>query len=137
MLTMTLVAGAVSAISVMAHMAGFFGRSRDGRGGAGTALIAMIVAPLVAMLVQMAISRTREYAADRSGADLSGDPGALADALETLHRNIPQRPPLAQPGAATAHLMIANPFHGMGEWFSTHPSPEKRIARLRAMAAGR
>jgi heat shock protein HtpX len=139
MLTMTLVAGAVSAISVLAHMAGFFGVRRDdgGRGGAGSALLVMLVAPIVAMLVQMGISRTREYAADDTGARLSEDPGALADALERLHATIPNRPPITDPGAATAHLMIANPFHGMGELFSTHPSPAKRIARLRAMASGR
>lgn len=139
MLTMTLVAGAVSAISMLAHFAGFFGaRGGDGeRPGLGTMLIAIFVAPLVAMLVQMAISRTREYAADDAGAELSRDPGALADALESLHNAIPNRPLLTDPGAATAHLMIANPFAGLGQLFSTHPSPAVRIARLRQMAAGR
>src|SRR5262245_57459351 len=125
MLTMTLVAGAVSAISMLSFMGHFTGgRGRDSH-------------PIVAMLVQMAISRTREYAADDAGAQLSGDPGALADALESLHSAIPNRPPLVNPGSATAHMMIANPFFGMGQLFSTHPPPEKRIARLRAMAAGR
>lgn len=139
MLTMTLVAGAVSAISMLSHFAGFFGaRGGDGeRPGIGTMLIALFVAPLVAMLVQMAISRTREYAADDAGAELSRDPGALADALESLHNAIPNRPLLTDPGAATAHLMIANPFAGLGQLFSTHPSPAVRIARLRKMAAGR
>jgi heat shock protein HtpX len=143
MLTMTLVAGAVSAISVLAMMARFgamFGgghRDRNG-GGAGALpmLLAAILAPFVAMLVQMAISRTREYGADDQGAALVEDPNALADALEGLHREIPHHAPLSATGA-TAHLMIANPFFGRSDLFSTHPSPAKRIARLRAMAAGR
>ena len=140
MLTMTLVSGAVSAVSMLGHFAGFFGGHRDENGerpGIGMTLVALFVAPLVATLVQMAISRTREYAADDEGARLSGDPGALADALESLHRAIPHAPPLTDRGAATAHMMIASPFFGMGELFSTHPSPQTRIARLRAMAAGR
>jgi heat shock protein HtpX len=139
MLTMTLVAGAVSAIGMLAHMAMWFGpRHRDDEGGGGILgpLLVMILAPLMATLVQMGISRSREYAADDAGAELSGDPGALADALESLHASIPDRPPLTDTGA-TAHMMIANPFFGMRDWFSTHPSPEKRIARLRAMADGR
>ncbi len=136
MLTMTLVAGAVSAISMLAFMGRFTtGRSRDGN--PLVAILVMIFAPLAAMLVQMGISRAREYAADDAGAELSKDPGALADALESLHSAIPNRPPLVNPGSATAHMMIANPFFGMGQLFSTHPPPEKRIARLRAMAAGR
>lgn len=137
MLTMTLVAGAVSAISMLAQFGMFFGhRSRDDEGPGALGILAVIFAPLIAMLVQMAISRTREYGADDEGASLSGDPGALADALERLHSAIPHRAPLSATGA-TAHMMIANPFFGMGQLFSTHPSPEKRIARLRAMAAGR
>jgi heat shock protein HtpX len=141
MLTMTLVAGAVSAIGFLAMFARFgalFGGGRDGEGRGGNPLVMLLVAilaPIMAMLVQMAISRAREYGADDSGAELAGDPGALADALESLHRNIPQAPPLSATGA-TAHMMIASPFFGMrmGELFSTHPAPEKRIARLRAMA---
>jgi heat shock protein HtpX len=140
MLTMTLVAGAVSAIGMLAHMAMWFGHSRssdeDHGGGILGALLVMILAPIMATLVQMAISRSREYAADDAGANLSGDPGALADALENLHRAIPHAPPLTRTGS-TAHMMIANPFFGMRDAFSTHPSPEKRIARLRAMAEGR
>jgi heat shock protein HtpX len=84
----------------------------------------------------MAISRRREFAADDEGADLSNDPGALADALERLHAEIPNNPPLSATGA-TAHMMIANPFHGMRNLFSTHPDPAVRIARLREMAAHR
>jgi heat shock protein HtpX len=144
MLTMTLVAGAVSAISMLAMMARFgamFGGHRGDRengGGAGAIgmLVAALVAPFVAMLVQLAISRSREYGADDTGSALSDDPAALADALEALHREIPAHRPLSTTGA-TAHLMIANPFFGHGDLFSTHPNPAKRIARLRAMAAGR
>jgi heat shock protein HtpX len=134
MLTMTLVAGAVSAISMLAWMGHFGGGDRD-RGGGWAALLVMILAPLLATLIQLAISRTREYGADDAGAELSGDPNALADALESLHRSIPHHAPLSSTGA-TAHMMIANPFFGssLGQLFSTHPAPEKRIARLRAMA---
>lgn len=137
MLTMTLVAGAVSAISMLVQF-GYFFRSGDSRrrdeGSAVVAILLMILAPIMAMLIQMAISRRREFAADDEGAELSNDPGALADALERLHTAIPQMPPLSRTGA-TAHMMIANPFHGMGNLFSTHPDPAVRIARLRAMAA--
>ena len=143
MLTMTLVAGAVSAISMLAMMARWgailgHGNSRDRDGGFGAIamILAAIFAPLIAMLVQLAISRQREYGADDASAEIAKDPGALADALEALHRNIPAHQPLSATGA-TAHMMIANPFFGRTDMFSTHPSPEKRIARLRAMAAGR
>ncbi len=141
MLTMTLVAGAVSAISVLAMMArwgAMFGgrRSDEDRGGGFGMLIAALVAPFAAMLVQMAISRSREYAADDGAAAYGRDPAALADALERLHAEIPHREPMS-PTGATAHMMIANPMHGLANLFSTHPAPEARIARLRAMAAGR
>jgi heat shock protein HtpX len=136
MLTMTLVAGAVSAITWLPMIARF-GGSRDERGpGAGAMLLVMIVAPLAAMLVQFAISRSREYAADASGAGYSNDPEGLASALERLHNGIPHAPPLTESGA-TAHMMIANPFTGrqLASLFSTHPDPVERIRRLRAMAA--
>jgi heat shock protein HtpX len=136
MLTMTLVAGAVSAISMLVQF-GFLFRGRDRRGeNMFVMILLMIAAPLMAMMIQMAISRSREFAADDAGAELSNDPGALADALERLHSAIPQMPPLSSTGA-TAHMMIANPFHGMGRLFSTHPDPAVRIARLREMAARR
>jgi heat shock protein HtpX len=141
MLVMTLVAGAVSTIAFLAMIARFgamFGGGRDGERNPIAMILVAILAPIMAVMVQMAISRSREYGADRSGADLSDDPAALADALEALHRNIPQRQPLSTTGA-TAHMMIANPFFGMnmGQLFSTHPDPRKRIEKLRAMAAGR
>ena len=136
MLTMTLVAGAVSAISMLVQFGYFFrgGRGRRDEGSAIVAILLLILAPIMAMLIQMAISRRREFAADDEGAELSNDPGALADALERLHTAIPQLPPLSRTGA-TAHMMIANPFHGISNLFSTHPDPAVRIARLRAMAA--
>lgn len=143
MLTMTLVAGAVSAIgflSMMARWGAIFGGGRDDDRGpsAVVMLVVSLLAPLMAVLVQMAISRAREYEADRRGGEISGDPLALADALESLHRSIPGRPALSASGA-TAHMMIASPFFGtqLGRLFSTHPDPAERIRRLRAMAAGR
>ncbi len=137
MLTMTLVAGAVTTVSVLAMMArfaAFFGGGDEDE--SPLLLIAVaIFAPMIAMMVQMGISRAREYKADEQGAGISGDPAALADALESLHRSIPQAPPLSSSGA-TAHMMIANPFAGgsLGKLFSTHPDPKERIRRLRAMA---
>ncbi len=137
MLTMTLVSGAVSAISVLAFMArwgAIFGGGDEDESPLLLIAVALF-APLIAMLVQFGISRAREYQADKQGAELSGDPNALADALESLHRTIPQAPPLSATGA-TAHLMISNPFGrgGLSKLFSTHPDHKERIRRLRAMA---
>ncbi len=139
MLTMTLVSGAVSAIgmlSMMARWGAIFG-GRDREGGHPIAQFAIaLIAPLMAAMVQMGISRAREYEADRGGAEISGEPLSLASALARLHAGIPHTEPLSATGA-TAHMMIANPFAGMGlgKLFSTHPDPQERIARLRAMAA--
>lgn len=137
MLTMTLVAGAVSAVGVLAMMArwgAIFGGGDEDESPLLLIAIA-IFAPLMAVMVQMAISRAREYKADEAGAGLSNDPTALAEALQNLHRNIPHRRPITTSGA-TAHMMIANPFFGMniGKLFSSHPDPNERIRRLRAMA---
>jgi len=101
------------------------------------AIAAMILAPLAATLVQMAISRSREYEADRSGAEISGQPLWLASALAKLHAGTQQIPnQVAEANPATAHLYIANPLSGGGlaSLFSTHPPMEERIARLEAMA---
>ena len=97
----------------------------------------MIVAPLAAMMVQMAISRTREYSADRRGAEISGNPLWLASALDKIARSAEHiRNPDAERNPATAHMFIINPLSGerMDNLFSTHPNTENRIAALQAMA---
>lgn len=136
-------AGAISYLAWMAQWAMIFGsgRSRDGEGGGNVfgLLIMMIVAPLAAMLIQMAVSRSREYGADAGGAKITGDPLALASALRKLHMGA-QSIPLQVNDAtanATAHMFIVNPLTGGGlaALFSTHPPMEERIARLEAMAA--
>lgn len=139
-LTMTITATLAGAISMLGNFAFFFGGSRENNNPLGFVgvLIAMIVAPLAAMLVQMAISRTREYAADRRGAEICGQPLWLASALNKIanaaHR-IPNED--AERNPATAHLFIINPLSGerMDNLFSTHPNTENRIAALQAMAS--
>ena len=141
-LTMTVTATIAGAISMLAQFGMFFGGGRRGsgnRGGGLTALLAIFLAPLAAMLVQMAISRTREYAADRGSAQLSGDPLGLVSALgkiDTAARQIENVP--AQRNPATAPLFIINPLSGvrMDNLFATHPSTANRIAALEALAAG-
>jgi heat shock protein HtpX len=129
------VAGAVSYLAHMAQWAMIFGgRSDDDEGGSPVAaLVMMIVGPIAAMLIQMAISRSREYAADEGGARLAGNPRYLASALKKLDMTSRQIPMDAQP--ATAHMFIVNPLSGGGllKLFSTHPPVEERIARLEAM----
>jgi heat shock protein HtpX len=151
-LTMTLTAVLAGAIGLLAQslfwFGGFGGRDRNSPlggppqggplGGIG-ALLVMLLAPVAAMLVQLAISRSREYEADRAGAALSGSPRALASALRKISGAASQIPnPVAERHPASAHLFIVNPLHGMGadNLFSTHPSTENRIARLLAMAGG-
>src|SRR6516225_8206881 len=139
-LTMTVTATIAGAISMLAQFGMFFGGGRrDGgnRGGGLAALLAIFLAPLAAMLVQMAISRTREYAADRGSAQLSGDPLGLVSALGKLDnaaRQIENAP--AQQNPATAPLFIVNPLSGvrMDNLFATHPSTENRIAALEKLA---
>ena len=96
----------------------------------------MILAPIAAMLVQLAVSRTREYSADEGGAKISGNPMALASALEKIDAYAKQRPTRNKTNTAMSSLYIINPFHGsfVAELFSTHPSTEKRIARLEQIA---
>ncbi len=111
------------------------GGSRQRRGSGLSALAWIIAAPIIAMLLRLAISRGREYAADASGARLTRDPGALADALEHLEVVSAQQP-YQYAGPATAHLFIVNPLRGGGviAWMSTHPPIAERVARLRAMS---
>jgi heat shock protein HtpX len=126
------------AITMLANMAkwgmifgGFGGRDREDRGGGGlAALFMLIVAPIAAMLIQLAVSRSREYQADASGAHLTGNPYALASALQKLDAYSRRVPMQASP--STAHLFIIQPLLGMnfGNLFSTHPPIAKRIERL-------
>ncbi len=139
-LIMTITATIAGALGMLANFALFFGGGRDERsnplGIVGTILL-MILAPLAAMLVQMLISRTREYEAERAGAEISGQPLWLASALAKLdHAARAIDNPAAEGNPATAHLFIVNPLHGgaVDNLFSTHPSVENRIRRLRDMA---
>jgi heat shock protein HtpX len=135
-------AGAISYLAHMAQWAMIFGggRDRDDREGGGNALgllFMMIVAPLAALLIQMAVSRSREYGADDGGAKITGDPLALASALRKLEmgaQNIPLQTNEAT-ASATAHMFIVNPLtaRGLANLFSTHPPIEERIARLEKM----
>jgi heat shock protein HtpX len=134
----TISATIAGAISSLAQFGMLFGGSRDGeRANPIVSIIVMILAPIAAMLIQMAISRAREFEADRGGAEISGDPNALADALAKIDayaRGIPMQTAEAHP--ETAQMMIMNPLSGGGirGLFSTHPATEERIGRLRAMA---
>jgi heat shock protein HtpX len=133
-------AGAIMMLARMAQWAAFFGAGRSseddeggGTGGILGMLVLAIVAPLAAVLIQMAISRAREFLADAAGAQISRKPWALADALEKLERAAHALPMEANP--ATAHMFIVNPLRGGSilHLFSTHPPVEQRVARLRAM----
>ena len=143
-LMMTITATLAGAIGMLANMAMFMGGGRDEEGrpsGVGLigGLVLMILAPLAASLVQMAISRTREYGADRAGVEICGDPRWLASALEKIEAyaqgtlNV-----TAERNPATAHMFIINPLSGEGadNLFSTHPSTRNRIARLMELGGG-
>jgi len=129
-------AGVILMVARMAQFAALFGGRRDDRQGASglELLVMVIVAPLAAMLIQMAVSRSREYQADATGAQISHGPHDLASALEKI-ATASGRIPLPA-GPATAHLWIVNPLRGswIGNLFSTHPPVEERVRRLRAMA---
>jgi len=133
-------AGAISMLAFMARFAAIFGgyggRDNQGRGGGLGLLIMAIVAPLAALLIQMAISRSREYAADSTAAKNSHKPMALANALRKLESAARRIPLDAKP--STAHLFIVNPLSGKGmaSLFSTHPPIGERVARLQKMAKG-
>lgn len=140
-LIMTLTATIAGAISMLANFAFFFGGNRNNNNPLGFVgvLLAMIVAPMAAMLVQMAISRTREYAADRLGAQICGQPIWLASALSKIAGGVEHiHNPDAEDNPATAHMFIINPLSGerMDNLFSTHPNTANRIAELQKMAGG-
>jgi heat shock protein HtpX len=133
-LTSSVAATLGAAITLLARFGLFFGGGRD-RGNALVSLLMLILAPLAAVLIQMAISRSREFAADRDGARICGKPRALADALARLQSGAAQIPMNAEP--STAHMFIVNPFSGamsgLRNLFATHPPIEERIERLMAM----
>lgn len=137
----TIVATVAGAIMLLANMArwaaifgGYGGRDEENRGGGLAMLFLAILAPIAALIIQMAISRSREYAADKGGALMTGNPLGLASALEKLQQASMVRP--MDTNSATAHLFIVNPLSGrsFATIFSTHPPIEERIKRLRAMA---
>ncbi len=152
------IGGAISFIAQMAQFQMIFGGRDDNRGGGLGALVAIFLAPIAALIIQLAVSRGREYGADASGAALTGDPEALAQALERLEAangqnglrarlsralpgsrgQVPAPAPAPAANPAFAHLYIVNPLSGrsLGGLFSTHPPVTERVARLRAMARG-
>ena len=142
-LTGTIVAAMAGAIVFMSRMAMFAsifggGSSRDGENSNPLGeILLLILAPIAAMLIQFAISRSREFAADEGGAKICGRPLSLANALKKLERGAEQIP-MENAGTATAHMFIVNPLRGGGiaNLFSTHPPTEERIARLEEMAMG-
>ncbi|TAK63147.1 MAG: zinc metalloprotease HtpX [Bacteroidetes bacterium] len=141
-LTGTIVATMVGAITMIARMAGFAmmfgGGRRDDRDGGGIGELAMLIlAPIGAVLIQMAISRAREFAADAGAAQITGRPLSLANALQKLERGA-ERIPAGNVSPATAHMFIVNPLRGGGVFklFMTHPPTEERIARLQQIAMG-
>jgi len=139
-LLMTITATIAGAISMLAQFGTFFGGHRDSNNGPGIigSIAMMILAPLGAMLVQMAISRTREYAADNFGARIVGQPMWLASALVKIKHAAQEIPNMeAERNPATAHMFIVNPLsgHGIDNLFSTHPSTENRVAELQRLAA--
>jgi len=136
----TLSATVAGAISMLANFGMLFaGNNREGRGHPALSILVMVLAPIAAMLIQMAISRSREYGADAGGAEISGDPEALASALrkiEAYARGTPMD--VAEEHPETAQMMIINPLSGggIGGLFRTHPDTEERVARLLAMTRG-
>jgi len=140
-LTGSVAAALAGIITSVAQMAMFFGGGRDRNGGNPLAMLAMaLLAPLAASVIQMAISRTREYDADEDGAELTGDPLALASALHKLQYGVARAPLPPNPEIVnTSHMMIVNPFRAqdVSRFFSTHPPMPERIARLEEMAGQR
>jgi heat shock protein HtpX len=135
-LTMTITATIAGAVAMLANFAFFFGGGRRNPLGVIGVLLVSLLAPIAAVLVQMTISRTREFEADRTGAEISGRPLWLASALAHIdHMAQATDNPQADVNPATAHMFIVNPLHGgFAGLFSSHPPTEERIARLKAMA---
>ena len=132
-------AGVISMIGSIVQWGAIFGtRDDDDNGGLVGTLAAIIIAPLAASIIQMAISRSREYDADKTGGEICGNPLYLASALEKIERFTLNSPPISNASEATAHMFIINPFDGTSKFlkglFSTHPDTEDRIARLRQQA---
>ena len=137
-LTMTITATLAGAISMLANFGLFFGGNRNNPLGIVGVILVAILAPMAAMVVQMAVSRSREYEADRIGAEICGHPLWLASALEKIQSSAQRIDnSAAERNPATAHLFIINPLHAhkVDSLFSTHPSTANRVARLRQMAA--
>lgn len=137
-LTMTITATIAGAVSMLANLVFFMGGRRNNPLGLAGMLLVTFLAPVAAILVQMAVSRTREFEADRSGAELSGRPLWLASALRHIEKGAEAIDnPAADANPATAHMFIVNPLSGSGlsGLFASHPSTEERVARLQAMAA--
>ena len=136
-------AGVISMIASIAQWAAIFGGGRsdddDDNGGFIGLIVTIVIAPLAAALIQMAISRSREYDADETGGQICGNPNALANALQKIEYFSLNAPPMAQATTSTAHMCIINPLKGsrkmLSSLFSTHPATEDRIARLRQQAA--
>ncbi len=137
-LTGSVASAMATTIAVIAQIITFgsWGRGRGNQGGGLGMLFAALLAPLAATLIQLAISRTREFDADEDGSRLTGDPLALASALDRIDSGVQARPlPQTAQLRSASHLMIANPFGQVAQVFSTHPPTEERIARLEEMAA--
>ncbi|MEH3100229.1 M48 family metalloprotease [Sphingomonas adhaesiva] len=132
-LIMTMVATIAGAVSMLANV-GLFFRGGDGRGPGWAGILAVLVAPFAAMIVQMAISRTREYGADRAGAEISGDPRALASALAKLQRGASMIPGATAARIPAAQQLYIVPGRSGDSLFSTHPDTDNRIAALAAIA---